>query len=89
MQYGRCTNIGNCSKADGGVILEIPEGAEFFASGGFETEAAAREAWQDRLGGGIEAGERYTHTFEVAGEYEYLCIPHETGGMVGTVVVEE
>jgi plastocyanin len=67
----------------------IPDEAEFFASGGYETEEAARNAWQESLGGGIEAGERYTHTFEVAGEYQYFCIPHEQGGMRATVVVEE
>jgi plastocyanin len=67
----------------------IPDEAEFFATGGYETEEAAREAWQDNLGGGLEYGERFSYTFEVPGEYQYFCIPHETGGMLGTVVVEE
>lgn len=67
----------------------IPEDAEFFASGGFEDEQTARDAWTDGFGGGIEAGEEYTHTFEVAGEYQYFCVPHEQGGMRGTIVVEE
>ncbi|MFB6219849.1 MAG: plastocyanin/azurin family copper-binding protein [Halolamina sp.] len=67
----------------------IPDGATFFASGGYENEQAAREAWSETLAGGIEAGERFTHTFEVAGEYQYFCIPHEKGGMRATVVVEE
>ena len=31
----------------------------------------------------------YTHTFEVAGEYDYICVPHFSAyGMAGTVVVE-
>jgi plastocyanin len=67
----------------------IPDGAAFFATGGYESEDAARRAWNDSLGGGLEAGERFSHTFEVAGEYQYFCIPHEQGGMRGTVVVEE
>ncbi|MGM0590770.1 MAG: plastocyanin/azurin family copper-binding protein, partial [Halobacteriota archaeon] len=25
---------------------------------------------------------------EVPGEYQYFCIPHEQGGMLGTIVVE-
>ena len=66
----------------------LPEGAAFFASGGYETESAAREAWRD-LEGSITSGESYEHTFEVAGTYEYFCIPHEQAGMVGTVTVEE
>lgn len=34
------------------------------------------------------AGHVYTHTFEVAGEYDYVCVPHQSLGMTGTVVVE-
>ncbi|WP_396613017.1 plastocyanin/azurin family copper-binding protein [Haloferax sp. S1W] len=67
----------------------LPEGAEFFASGGFEDEQTARKAYSNSLGGLIASGEEYTYTFEVPGEYEYLCVPHEQQGMVGTVVVEE
>jgi plastocyanin len=69
----------------------IPEGADYFASGGFEDEATAREAWEQNLNGGgiIEPGATYEHTFEVPGEYYYFCIPHEAGGMVGKVVVTE
>ncbi|WP_066414350.1 plastocyanin/azurin family copper-binding protein [Halorubrum aethiopicum] len=66
----------------------IPDGAEYFASGGFESEAAAREAWSD-FGGRLENGDRFSHTFSVPGRYDYVCIPHETGGMVGAVIVEE
>lgn len=75
----------------------IPEEATYFASGGFPDETAAREAfwdWQDdpdgtERNGMVMSGESYSHTFDVPGEYQYLCIPHEQGGMVGTVVVEE
>lgn len=67
----------------------IPEEAEFFASGGYESEAAAREAYNQNVGGLIDSGQNYSHTFEVPGEYQYLCVPHESQGMVGTVVVEE
>lgn len=35
----------------------------------------------------IRAGESWSHTFEVAGEYTYFCIPHEAAGMIGKVVV--
>jgi plastocyanin len=69
----------------------VPEGAEFFASGDFDDEAAAREAWQNNLdGGGIVApGATYEHTFEVPGDYYYFCIPHESAGMLGKIVVTE
>lgn len=36
----------------------------------------------------FEAGYVYTHTFEVAGTYEYYCSPHRSAGMTGSVVVE-
>jgi plastocyanin len=67
----------------------IPEEADYFASGGFAGEAEARQAWRDSLGGRIDSDESFSHTFEVAGRYDYVCIPHEQGGMVGAVIVEE
>jgi len=66
----------------------VPEGGTYFASGGFDDEQAARDAWT-RGAGGIVTGDTYEHTFETAGEYEYVCIPHERQEMIGTVVVEE
>ncbi|GAA0198352.1 plastocyanin/azurin family copper-binding protein [Haladaptatus pallidirubidus] len=66
----------------------IPEGAEYFASGGFESEQAARDAWRNG-NGTINPNTTYEHTFEVPGEYAYFCIPHESGGMSGTIVVTE
>lgn len=68
----------------------IPGDAEYFATGGFETQAAARDAW-NTLGedGIIGPGQTFSYTFEIPGQYDYFCIPHETEGMVGSVVVEE
>ncbi|MFB6108532.1 MAG: plastocyanin/azurin family copper-binding protein [Haloplanus sp.] len=67
---------------------QIPDGADYFASGGYDSEAAAREAW-DGLNGALTNGDSYSHTFEVPGSYTYFCIPHEKAGMVGQVLVEE
>ncbi|PSQ16272.1 halocyanin [Halobacteriales archaeon QS_8_69_26] len=66
----------------------IPDDATFFASGGFESESAARDGWRD-LDGGIDPNETYEQTVEVPGTYQYFCIPHERGGMVGKLVVTE
>jgi plastocyanin len=55
----------------------IPDGAEPFAS--YEGGAKFRT---------VGTGETYAHTFETPGEYTYVCVPHATQGMVGTVVVE-
>lgn len=63
----------------------IPDGAAYFASGGFESERAARNHLNEGL---VASGETYEHTFEQPGTYEYFCIPHESSGMVGTVQVE-
>ncbi|MFB6074623.1 MAG: plastocyanin/azurin family copper-binding protein [Haloarculaceae archaeon] len=65
----------------------IPDGADFFASGGFESEAAARQGWVGSRGGAIFEGDTYEHTFDVRGQYTYFCVPHEPSGMIGTVVV--
>lgn len=35
----------------------------------------------------LEAGEAFSRTFTVPGEYRYFCIPHQMANMVGTVVV--
>jgi plastocyanin len=67
----------------------IPGEAEFFASGGYDSEQAARKAFGSELGGIVDSGDAYTHTFEVPGTYHYFCIPHEQAGMVGQVHVEE
>lgn len=36
-----------------------------------------------------DTGHTHEHTFEVAGEYKYVCEPHASQGMKGTVVVNE
>ena len=67
----------------------LPDDADYFASGGFEDEERARESWGNSSGGTLFEGQSFEHTFDIVGEYPYFCIPHETGGMVGTVVVAE
>ncbi|WP_254538412.1 plastocyanin/azurin family copper-binding protein [Halomarina litorea] len=62
----------------------IPADAAYFASGGFESERAARA---DVSGGLLASGEAYEHTFEATETFEYFCIPHEGSGMTGGVVV--
>lgn len=68
---------------------QLPADAAYFASGGFDSRDAAKDAWQSGLEGGIQPGDTYEHTFEVAGEFPYYCIPHVAAGMEGTVVVSE
>lgn len=67
----------------------VPAGAEYFASGGFDSEAAAVDAYESRLAGGIQSGRTYSHTFQLPGEYGYYCIPHFNAEMQGVVVVSE
>jgi len=62
---------------------QLPDGAAYFASGGFDSEDRARERYRT---GAVEQGETYEHTFETAGSFPYFCIPHEYS-MRGTVVV--
>jgi plastocyanin len=37
--------------------------------------------------GNVDAGKTYEHTFDVPGTYKYFCIPHESAGMTGTIIV--
>lgn len=84
-------NSGNVGHSVTAYEDEIPDGAAYFASGGFDSESAARDAYSpgDTDAGDIPGGETYEHTFETAGTYEYFCIPHESSEMVATVEVEE
>lgn len=66
---------------------QLPERTDFFASGGYESTAAARDAWSGN-GGSLVTCDTFEHTFEAPGEHPYFCVPHERAGMVGTVVVE-
>jgi len=44
-------------------------------------------AWNsDRLS---EEGATFEHTFETEGVYHYFCTPHESSGMIGSVIVGE
>lgn len=64
----------------------IPDEAAYFASGGFDSEPAARG--EDLQAGILEPGDRFDHQFTVPGHYHYCCIPHEDfDTMAGTIVV--
>jgi plastocyanin len=67
---------------------EIPEDAEYWASGGFESQEAAETGWNEEKKGAVQSGQSYVHTFEIKGTHGYYCLPHEAAGMVGEVVVE-
>jgi len=67
----------------------IPEEAEYFASGGFDSPEAAREGWKGTTAGAIQSGQTFEHEFTLPGTYDYFCIPHEATNMVGTIEVTE
>ncbi|WP_368408073.1 plastocyanin/azurin family copper-binding protein [Halorussus pelagicus] len=77
-------NVGSIGHSVTAYEDEIPGDADFFASGGFDAEQAARQASPE---GEVAGGETYEHTFEVEGTYGYFCIPHETAGMVAELTV--
>jgi plastocyanin len=68
---------------------DIPEEAAYFASGGYDSQSAAREAWVGETGGRLAEGDTYEHAFEVPGDHRYFCIPHERIGMAGVVTVKQ
>jgi plastocyanin len=81
------TNVGTIGHTVTAYEDEIPEDATYFASGGYDSEQAAKDGYSDGQGGNVPEGESFSHTFETTGTYEYYCIPHEMNGMVGTVEV--
>lgn len=66
------------SKPEASPKCQNPEGAEPFASYEGDRHFAVNEV-----------GTTFSHTFEVPGEYVYVCTPHAGQGMVGTVIVSE
>ena len=81
-------NTGSRSHTVTAYEAMLPAGATYFASGGYESQVAALEGWQSSFGGALYTGEHYEHRFETSGEFPYYCIPHEGGGMIGTIIVE-
>jgi plastocyanin len=81
----RWVNVGDVGHSVTAYEEEIPADATFFASGGLDSEAAARRSYPQQ--GDVAGGEEYSHTFDVEGDYEYFCIPHEAVGMVATISV--
>lgn len=65
----------------------LPDGAEYFASGGFESQAAAVDAYNSSLEGGLVTDATYSHTFDIPGQYGYFCIPHREAEMNGIIEV--
>jgi plastocyanin len=57
----------------------LPAGAEGFASYGPD------ESPQVSL---VPRGKTYEHTFDVVGSFDYVCVPHVSRGMVGTINVQ-
>ena len=78
-------NVGSVDHSVTAYEDDIPEDAAYFASGDFDSESAARNAYPD---GSIAGGDTYEHTFDTAGEYQYFCIPHEQAGMKGTITIQ-
>jgi plastocyanin len=64
----------------------LPEGASYFASGGFESEDEARD---DLASGLLSSRERFEVRLDVPGTYRYFCVPHEGSGMTGLIMVED
>ncbi len=78
-------------------LLTVPTGTEVTFVWKSDTHNIAVESqpdeanWQGTPGGDgtvYDAGHEYSHTFEVPGEYEYYCVPHQSVGMKGTIIVE-
>lgn len=65
------------AKPDAHEKVSIPDDAEPFAS--YQGDNRMQT---------VDSGGTFSHTFETAGEYTYVCVPHAGQGMVGTVVVE-
>ncbi|EMA24811.1 plastocyanin/azurin family copper-binding protein [Haloarcula argentinensis] len=80
-------NVGSIGHTVTAYEDKLPDGADYFASGGFDSQQAAKDGYSNGQEGNIPKGESYEVTLETTGTYEYYCIPHEMNGMVGTIKV--
>jgi len=84
-------NVGEQGHSITAYEEDLPDGAEYWASGGFDSEQAARDAYSTTGSteetGNVPGGETWSHTFETEGTHEYFCIPHEGAGMLGEIEV--
>jgi len=84
-------NVGTIGHSVTAYEEDLPDGADYWASGGFDSEAAARDAYSGTGSleetGNVAGGESWSHTFETEGVHQYFCIPHEAAGMVGEIEV--
>ena len=67
------------------VQASLPDGADYFSSGGAADEEQATASLTEEL---MDPGETFEWTFDEPGTYRYYCIPHRGDGMEGSVVVE-
>lgn len=65
----------------GGGVAQVAQPAA-------QVNAALPNGAQPWDSGMINPGQTYRRTFTVAGQYSYFCIPHESMGMVGKIVVQ-
>ena len=92
---GRVVRIENQDKGGSGVYQFVPSELNFEVGETVTFEITAETEFHtltvDDLGidVSLEAGETVTHTytFDKAGTFKLLCIPHETFGMTGTITV--
>ena len=83
-------NVGDLGHSVTAYDEDIPGDAEYWASGGFNSEQAARDGYSSTGStsetGNVPPGESWSRTFETEGTHEYFCIPHESQ-MVGQIEV--
>lgn len=63
-------------RPDASADVELPDGAEPYSSHP-----------KGKPGETDPAGSTFRHTFEVTGDYTYVCIPHASAGMIGHITV--
>ena len=82
-------NVGQVGHSVTAYADDIPTEADYFASGGFDSETAARDAYVAERPETGDVGEdgTYERRFETEGSYDYFCIPHEAAGMVASFEV--
>lgn len=68
-----------CCRPDDNNGARLPPDAERFAS--YSPGGSPDDSFVPR-------GGTYEHAFDVPGQYDYVCIPHDDLGMTGTIVVE-
>lgn len=87
VEFANTSSHGHTVTATG--LPDEADESEYFATGGFDSEDEAWDAYEQNSAGVLTQGQSYSNEFVTPGRYDYICIPHIRQDMRGVIYVDE